>query len=435
MANENKDFANSVNKISDGINKANNLVLDNANKINDWYSKNINEMLENEIESKRLETNIENEIKEDVEVEDKENIKIETKVSKYDEMQTNKSNNTNLKVNNRLNTKTDSKEIVKVADNEEIGKLNNKLSKVNKITGGIKTGIKSVKTVNNGVNKLVKTGKSINTGLNESGLKSFENSSNRIMTKPIKKVASKATSKVTKEVNKQTKKIIKKSSKKIAKTTKNLVTNATHVMMKIIEETTKMILSMLPSIAPVLIIILAIAAIGNFFNFKSSKEADNMDFDEMSKMIIEIEDENLQAIYNEFLKNMGKPYLMDHSNLEYEECMEYYDCSSWTIHCLAHAGIKTIANTGASGLYSGHCNPVEVNDRKPMDLIFLKDTYDTGEPGSISHVGIYMGELTVNGETAEWVIDTGGNPEGVKIRKYNNGWWNGEHFYGFGRLK
>ena len=44
MANENKDFANSVNKISDGINKANNLVLDNANKINDWYSKNITDV-------------------------------------------------------------------------------------------------------------------------------------------------------------------------------------------------------------------------------------------------------------------------------------------------------------------------------------------------------------------------------------------------------
>ena len=433
MKNENKDFANSVNKISDGINKTNNLVLDNANKINDWYFKNINGMLENEIESKRLETNIENEVEE--EVEGKENIKIETKVSKYDEMQTNKTNNTNVKVNNRLNTKKDSKEIIKVVNNQEINKLNNKLSKTNKITCGIKTGIKAAKTINNGVNKLVKTGKSINTGLNENGLKSFENSSNRIMTKPIKKVASKATSKVTKEVNKQTKKIIKKSSKKIAKTTKNLVTKVTRIMMKIIEETTKMILSMLPSIALVLIIILAIAAIGNFFNLKSSKEADNMDFDEMSKMIIEIEDENLQAIYNEFLKNMGKPYLMDHSNLEYEECMEYYDCSSWTIHCLAHTGIKTIANTGANGLYSAHCNPVEVNDRQAMDLIFLKDTYDTGEPGSISHVGIYMGELTINGETAEWVIDTGGNPEGVKIRKYNNGWWNGEHFYGFGRLK
>ena len=93
MKNENKDFANSVNKISDGINKTNNLVLDNANKINDWYFKNINGMLENEIESKRLETNIENEVEE--EVEGKENIKIETKVSKYDEVQTNKKNNTN----------------------------------------------------------------------------------------------------------------------------------------------------------------------------------------------------------------------------------------------------------------------------------------------------------------------------------------------------
>jgi len=29
----------------------------------------------------------------------------------------------------------------------------------------------------------------------------------------------------------------------------------------------------------------------------------------------------------------------------------------------------------------------------------------------ISHIGFYMGELTINGETAEWVIDTGGNPK------------------------
>jgi len=433
MANENKDFANSVNKISDSINKANNIALDNANKVNEWYSKNINEMLKNEIISKRLETNIEDNIEE--KVEDEVNTKIETKVGKYEELQTNKKNNINLKNMNKINTKNDAKEFLKATDSPDVKALEDKLKKANIKTKVIGTSIKGVKVLNNSTNKIVKAGKTLNTSVNEGGLKSFENTSSRIMTKPIKKVASKATSKVTKEVNKQTKKIIKKSSKKIAKTTKNLVTKATHVMMKIIEETTKMILSMLPSIAPVIIIILAIAAIGNFFNFKSSKEADNMDFDEMSKMIIEIEDENLQAIYNEFLKNMGKPYLMDHSNLAYDECMDTYDCSSWTIHCLAHTGIKTIANTGASGLYSEYCNPIEVNDRKPMDLIFLKDTYDTGEPGSISHVGIYMGELTINGETAEWVIDTGGNPEGVKIRKYNNGWWNGEHFYGFGRLK
>ena len=82
-----------------------------------------------------------------------------------------------------------------------------------------------------------------------------------------------------------------------------------------------------------------------------------------------------------------------------------------------------------------HCNPIEINDRKAGDLIFLKDTYDTGIPGGISHIGIYMGELTINGQTDEWIIDTGGNPSGVKITKYKNGWWNGSNFYGFGRLK
>ena len=150
---------------------------------------------------------------------------------------------------------------------------------------------------------------------------------------------------------------------------------------------------------------------------------------------VSIDDEKLQAIYDEFLANAGKRYLMDHSNLSHDTCMDYYDCSSWVIHCLAHTGVARIPNTTASGIYKDYCNPVNVNDRQAGDLIFLKDTYDTGTPGGISHIGIYMGELTINGETTEWVIDTGGNPEGVKIRKYANGWWNGEHFYGFGRLK
>ena len=150
---------------------------------------------------------------------------------------------------------------------------------------------------------------------------------------------------------------------------------------------------------------------------------------------VNVGNEDLQAIYNEFLKNTGTRYLMDHSNLSYDTCMEYYDCSSWVIHCLAHTGIKTIPNTTARGIYENYCYPVNVSDRKAGDLIFLKDTYNTGEPGSISHIGIYMGEFTINNETTEWVIDTGGNPSGVRIRKYNNGWWNGPNFYGFARLK
>lgn len=153
---------------------------------------------------------------------------------------------------------------------------------------------------------------------------------------------------------------------------------------------------------------------------------------------VNVGDEQLQAIYDEFLKNAGKRYLMDHSNLKYDQCMDYYDCSSWVIHCLAHVGIKNIPNTGAEGIYRYHCVPVAPTDRKAGDLIFLKNTYGnfpTEGIESITHIGIYMGELTINGETAEWVIDTGSNPSGVRIRKYTNGWWNGPNFYGFARLK
>lgn len=105
---------------------------------------------------------------------------------------------------------------------------------------------------------------------------------------------------------------------------------------------------------------------------------------------VNIGDEQLRAIYEEFLKNVGKRYLMDHGNLKYDECMDYYDCSSWVIHCLAHTGIITIPNTGAQGIYNGYCYSVDVNDRKAGDLIFLKDTYDTGEPRKyISYWNIY----------------------------------------------
>ena len=144
-----------------------------------------------------------------------------------------------------------------------------------------------------------------------------------------------------------------------------------------------------------------------------------------------ITDSQVKAIYEEFVKNKGKKYIQDHSNLNYDKCMDYYDCSSWTIHCLAHAGVKKLPDSTAAGLYT-FCDKVDVNDRKPGDLIFLQNTYTTG----ISHVGIYLGKFTVDGETAEWITDTGGNKSGgVKISKYNNGWWNGEHFYAFGRLK
>ena len=422
-----KDVANSLSEYSNTINKGTNIALDSVNQINKWYEKQVEKIIEGNTQNSRLETNIDNNIVE--ETEEKIN-KLQTKVEDYTEIQTNnkKNNVTNQNISRLKTQKEDETLEDTIKNEEEVKELGNKKGKIN---SKISTAIKGMKFINNTANKFIKTGKTLNTATNEGGLKSFEKSSSRIMTKPAKKVAEKVTSKLGKE----TKKVVKKQGKKLVKKTVNVVEKATKIVAKLVAESMKMILSMLPPIAPIIIIILIIAAIGNFFNFKTSDEADNINFDEISSYMIQIDDPNLQAIYNEFLKNMGKPYLMDHSNLSYDTCMDTYDCSSFVIHCLAHTGIKTIPNTGASGLYSDYCNPVEVNNRQAGDLIFLKDTYDTGTPGGISHVGIYMGTLTIKGETAEWIIDTGGNPEGVKISKYNNGWWNGSNFYGFGRLK
>lgn len=432
MANENnKDIANSLSGYSNTINKGTNALLDSANQINKWYSEQVNKIAEGDNSDSRLETGVDNSIADDTE---EKVSKIETKVEDYTEIQTNNKKGNNIIQNtSRLKTQMEDETLEEVIENESNSE--NLSIKKNKIPKKIATAIKGAKIINNTANRFVKTGKTINTATNEGGLKSFENSSSRIMTKPVRKLVDKATSKATNKLGKTTKKFVKNNGKKIVKGTVNLVEKTTRIIAKLVAESMKMILSMLPSIAPIIIIILIIAAIGNFLNLKTSKEADNINFDEISNYMIQIDDPNLQAIYNEFLKNMGKPYLMDHSNLAYDTCMDTYDCSSFVIHCLAHTGIKTIPNTGASGLYTDYCNPIEVKDRKAGDLIFLKDTYDTGTPGGISHVGIYMGTLTINNDEGEWVIDTGGNPEGVKIRKYNNGWWNGSNFYGFGRLK
>ena len=439
MANDNnKDIAKSLNKYTDLTHKGTNVVLDSADNINKWYAEQLKKITANDADNSRIETGIDNDTTTVKKDETKEK-QISTKVKQYNELQTNKSNEKNIIKSNKIQTVANDE----VKETTDIKNLVNKNNKKLKNTKRIATAIKGTKLINNSAQKMIRTGKTINTGLNENGTTAFEGTSSRIMTKPIRSASKKVTSKITKETTKYTKKLGKKIGKKVKeKLSKKIASNTTNVMIKamklvtkIVEDTVRLILNMLPQIAPIIIIIVIIAAIGDFLHFKTTKEADDVNFDEIADMMIVIEDENLQAIYNEFLKNIGTPYLMDHSNLKYDECMDYYDCSSWVIHCLAHAGIKTIPNTGAQGIYNDYCNPIDVNDRKGGDLIFLKDTYDTGEPGSISHIGIYMGTLTINGETAEWVIDTGSNPSGVRIRRYDNGWWNGPNFYGFARLK
>lgn len=583
--NSNKDIANSLSKYSDYANKGTNLALDSANAINKWYSEQLDKITENDINSNRLETSIDNSTNEIENTINQPQTKLETKVDNYNELQTNNSNNIQKIINtdnSRIKTQiSDNKTIVddvgntENIDNIENNNLENKYTKKGKIPKRIATAIKGAKFIKNTANKVVKAGKTINTSLNEGGLKGFENTSSRIMTKPVKKVANKVTGKATNLVAKGTKKVVKKVGTKVVQKTTHLMIKLMQLIIKLIASVMKLILSMLPEIAPVIIILVVIVAFCSFFglgmsedtkknyeqfmisvqdeydkqtveyynqgkivqgtiegkgfinwkaplsiiqmlngdlvfdnaekellnSFKSAglyekiseetytyektiEEIDrngnkttkkqtvtetkkivsnpslddyinwcNNNFSKINKykkdkklkydskqtkftdneveqikllynsnnffdlfsgsfkeryayLSVSIGDEQIQAIYNEFLKNIGVRYLMDHSNLKYDECMNYYDCSSWVIHCLAHCGIITIPNTGAQGIYNGYCYPISVNDRKAGDLIFLKDTYDTGEPGSISHIGIYMGELTINGKTTEWVIDT-----------------------------
>ena len=429
MANDNsKDIANSLNKYTDYTHKGTNLLLDSAENINKWYTEQLNKITESNGDTSRIETGVVYNVGQGNN--DKKQREISTKLKQYNEIQTNQDNKENLMKNIKIQT---------IKENDDKNILENKLN----TSKGFKTSVKGVKLINNTSQKIIRTGRDISAGLSESGTTTFKTTLNRIMTKPIKRVASNGSKKVTKGTIKYTKKITKKIGKGIKnKFGKKVISQGANVMVKLMKfiakmmaDSAKMISAMLPQIAPIIIIIVIVAAIGKFLNFKNTKEATNINFDEISELMIVIDDEKIQAIYNEFLKNIGTPYLMDHSNLNYTECMDYYDCSSWVIHCLAHTGIITIPNTGAQGIYNGYCYPVDVSDRKAGDLIFLKDTYDTGEPGSISHIGIYMGTLTINGETAEWVIDTGSNPSGVRIRKYTDGWWNGQNFYGFARLK
>ena len=597
--NNSKDVASSLSKISDTSNKGTNLLLNGSDAINKWYAEQLTEMVDGEVPNVRLETNAEN-TQFSSELSGKEHIsKIETKVGKYTEIQTNnKMKSNNFKLKGRLQTQNLSNKTNIEITNDNI--TQNKKERIIKNSKRISTTIKGAKSVNNTINKLTRTGKSLNTAINEGGLKSFENNSSRIMTKPVKKVTKKATGKL----KTTTKKVAKKGTKKIAKKTGNALEKTLKVIEKIVEATVRLFLTMLPALSPIIIILLAVALFCSFFgigmsedtkkgyeaymlatqekydketiefynegkivdgaiegkgmiNWKASlsilqmlngdlsldlaelemldtfdkaglfekiteeeytydKEVTTTDeegnettttekvtetkkivtyaslddciewcnkhFDKINKykkkkkleydskqkkftdeeieqikllyksnyffdlfssklrdrysyFAVNITDEQLQLIYDEFLRNIGKRYVLDHSNLDYDNCMDYYDCSSWTIHCLAHTGIKKIPNTGASGIFKDYCQKVEVDDRQAGDLIFLKNTYGDFPPGEITHVGIYMGELTINGETDEWIIDTGGNPTGVKIRKYKNGWWNGEHFSTFGRLK
>lgn len=147
-------------------------------------------------------------------------------------------------------------------------------------------------------------------------------------------------------------------------------------------------------------------------NGNLSEIVDNPDF---SNLGIAFDDVTVKALFNEAEKHIGKRYVFGANG------PNNFDCSSFVCWSFTHSGVKNMPRTTAWGIYKTYCNPVSPSEAKAGDIIFFKNTYDSGSP--ISHVGIYAG----NG-----MMIHAGDP--IRFVSINTPYWR-EHFYGFGRVK
>ena len=147
-------------------------------------------------------------------------------------------------------------------------------------------------------------------------------------------------------------------------------------------------------------------------NGNLSEIVDNPDF---SNPGIAFDDVTVKALFNEAEKHIGKRYVFGANG------PNNFDCSSFVCWSFTHSGVKNMPRTTAWGIYKTYCNPVSPSEAKAGDVIFFKNTYDSGSP--ISHVGIYAG----NG-----MMIHAGDP--IRFVSINTPYWR-EHFYGFGRVK
>lgn len=146
-------------------------------------------------------------------------------------------------------------------------------------------------------------------------------------------------------------------------------------------------------------------------NGNLSEIVDNPDF---SNPGIAFDDVTVKALFNEAEKHIGKRYVFGANG------PNNFDCSSFVCWSFTHSGVKNMPRTTAWGIYKTYCNPVSPSEAKAGDIIFFKNTYDSGSP--ISHVGIYAG----NG-----MMIHAGDP--IRFVSINTPYWR-EHFYGFGRV-
>lgn len=147
-------------------------------------------------------------------------------------------------------------------------------------------------------------------------------------------------------------------------------------------------------------------------NGNLSEIVDNPNF---SNPGIAFDDVTVKALFNEAEKHIGKRYVFGANG------PNNFDCSSFVCWSFTNSGVKNMPRTTAWGIYKTYCNPISPSEAKAGDIIFFKNTYDSGSP--ISHVGIYAG----NG-----MMIHAGDP--IRFVSINTPYWR-EHFYGFGRVK
>ena len=288
--NKNKDIANSLGKYSDYKNKGINIGLDTVSQLNKWYEQVLDKITNNEEISTRLVTKVDNYNEETVK-EDKntENL-TQTESSKIQTQVETKADDNGQQTKSRVNTKANINDLsdndnvtddetadttIDMQENENTSEVINdkkvSLNKSSKAPKRIATLIKGAKMINNTTNKVIKTGKLVSLGMNEETSKGFEKSASRIMTKPIEKVASKVSHKIT---NKATNILVKHGIKVVKGTTRFLI-KVIQLLAKLISAVMKMIIGMLPKIAPVMIILIIIVSFCSFFGIGMSDETRN----------------------------------------------------------------------------------------------------------------------------------------------------------------
>ncbi|EGG90618.1 hypothetical protein HMPREF0491_00489 [Lachnospiraceae oral taxon 107 str. F0167] len=153
---------------------------------------------------------------------------------------------------------------------------------------------------------------------------------------------------------------------------------------------------------------------GDVFGSGSGNLSEIVDNPDFSNPGIAFDDVTVKAIFNEAEKHIGKRYVFGANG------PNNFDCSSFVCWSFTHSGVKNMPRTTAWGIYKTYCNPISPSEAKAGDIIFFKNTYNSGSP--ISHVGIYAG----NG-----MMIHAGDP--IRFVSINTPYWK-EHFYGFGRV-